>query len=137
MRGPGAPGASLGEETMIQSRLLEMGMSGRYLPEAGVWHWVPAERCSLQWTLERSYRQGVSAGLASRARGPAIFGCPGGLWPARALGWARSAVAAISFYPRWRFNARCWRSRNRGMMRGWREGMRVQGSGKENLYPEP
>jgi glycosyltransferase involved in cell wall biosynthesis len=50
----------LGEETRLQQRLLKSGAKGVYLPEAVVWHYVPAERCSENWALERQFRRGLS-----------------------------------------------------------------------------
>jgi hypothetical protein len=119
-RGPGAPNGSTGEESAMQTRLLAHGMTGRYLPQARVWHYVPSERCSADWAIQRAHRHGVSAGLEYAVRGPIIGGYPPGIWGSRLLDWTRSALAAISFYPRWRFNARWWRSRNRGLRQGWR-----------------
>ncbi len=120
-RGPGAASGGTGQESTMQLRLLAHGARGCYLPEARVWHYVPRERCSPEWTVERAYRHGVSDGLSYRARGPILLGYPGGLWRAWFIEWARTCVAAASFYPRWRFNARWWRSRNRGVRAGWRE----------------
>lgn len=51
-RGPGT--FSRGQETDMQLRLLQSGIEGHYLPEAVVWHYVPASRCSEEWALRRS-----------------------------------------------------------------------------------
>lgn len=50
----------LGEETRLQKRMLDSGAKGVYVPEAIVWHYVPAERCSENWALDRQYRRGLS-----------------------------------------------------------------------------
>jgi GT2 family glycosyltransferase len=61
--GPGSPSDSTGDETELQSRLRQAGHARAYVPDALVWHWVPRERCSPDWVLERAYRNGVGSGL--------------------------------------------------------------------------
>lgn len=56
-------GGTLGEETRLQQRLLANGYRGLYVPDAIVWHHVPANHCSPQWALERSYRVGLTEGI--------------------------------------------------------------------------
>ncbi|MEZ5588769.1 MAG: glycosyltransferase, partial [Sedimenticolaceae bacterium] len=41
----GATGGGLGDETRLLQRLLDGGYAGVYLPQAGVLHWVPKNRC--------------------------------------------------------------------------------------------
>ena len=53
---------SIGEETDLQKIMLENGVKGVYLPDGLVWHHVPADRCSLSWTLERNRRMGLLVG---------------------------------------------------------------------------
>lgn len=53
---------SMGEETDLQKRMLSRGVKGRYLPDAVVWHYIPAERCSKEWTLERNRKFGLLTG---------------------------------------------------------------------------
>lgn len=50
----------LGEETRLQQRFLESGAKGIYLPNAVVWHYVPSERCSEEWALDRQFRHGLT-----------------------------------------------------------------------------
>ena len=50
-RGPGTK--SRGQERDMQTRLLEAGKPGRYVPDALVWHFVPKDRCSPDWALAR------------------------------------------------------------------------------------
>jgi glycosyltransferase involved in cell wall biosynthesis len=115
-RGPGAPNGSTGEESAMQMRLLACGMQGRYLPDAWVWHYVPAERCSLEWALDRAYRHGVSAGLEGTEAG----------WKASAPAqWARRVAGWLT--PRRRFVARWWENYRRGMGEGERIRMRDGG----------
>lgn len=56
-------GGTLGEETRLQQRLLAKGYRALYVPNAIVWHHVPADRCSPQWALERNYRAGLTEGI--------------------------------------------------------------------------
>jgi GT2 family glycosyltransferase len=61
--GFGTAAGGTGEETNLQERLLRRGIRGVYVPDAMVWHYVPAERCSPRWTLQRAYQQGIEIGL--------------------------------------------------------------------------
>lgn len=105
-RGPGQGVAAGGQETMMQWQLLARGASGRYLPEARLWHYVPRERCSEQWAIDRAFRHGLSAGL------------DGGrcTLAGAAAQWARRAAGLIS--ARRHFKARWWESYNRGVRKG-------------------
>lgn len=60
--GPGRA-ISVGEETDLQLIMFSQGVKGVYLPQGLVWHHVPAERCSPDWTLERNRRMGLVVGL--------------------------------------------------------------------------
>lgn len=53
---------SIGDETDLQRVMLQQGVKGVYLPAALVWHHVPADRCSSEWTLERNRRMGLLVG---------------------------------------------------------------------------
>ncbi len=65
-RGPGGTSRGTGNETDMQMRLLESGVRGIYVPSAMVWHYVPRERCTPRWALDRAYRGGVAIGLDHR-----------------------------------------------------------------------
>ncbi|MCC6444207.1 MAG: glycosyltransferase family 2 protein [Armatimonadetes bacterium] len=43
----------VGEETDLMSRLMQMGLVENYLPEAGIKHFVPEDKCSLGHILSR------------------------------------------------------------------------------------
>jgi glycosyltransferase involved in cell wall biosynthesis len=58
--GPGT--LVVGQETDMQRRLQELGCTARLVPAAMVWHYVPVERCSEEWILQRAYRLGRSVG---------------------------------------------------------------------------
>jgi GT2 family glycosyltransferase len=63
-RGPGARTRATGQEMDMQARLISIGVKGKYLSRARVWHYVPASRCTPQWALQRAYRDGVGRGLS-------------------------------------------------------------------------
>ncbi|MBT8447998.1 MAG: glycosyltransferase [Gammaproteobacteria bacterium] len=60
--GPGAAGGSTGQETDMQRRLMQAGVTGHYLPGAMVWHYIPTSRCTPAWILRRAYRRGIEKG---------------------------------------------------------------------------
>lgn len=61
-RGPGTH-HSIGDETEMQDRLVRRGGTGRYLPNALVWHFVPKERCSDTWVIQRARQMGIARGI--------------------------------------------------------------------------
>jgi len=61
--GPGL--SASGQESDMQVRLRTAGVIPEYLPDAKVWHYVPAKRCSPEWLLERAAR--VERGMATLA----------------------------------------------------------------------
>ena len=66
---------SIGDETDLQRVMLQQGVKGVYLPAALVWHHVPADRCSTEWTLERNRRMGLLVGRKlTEAPAPKRFG---------------------------------------------------------------
>lgn len=95
--GPTESYRALGEETELQKRLLELGCRGVYVPGAKVWHWVPAERCTLRWARRRRYQASLTRTLQGEPPGrdvPKVAGAPRWLWrvcaeDALALLWER------------------------------------------------
>lgn len=74
--GPGSPiGLTVGDETDMQRRLLAANVRRVPVPDAIVWHYVPASRCNLRWALQRRYRHGFSIGLQARPQDE-TFGVP-------------------------------------------------------------
>lgn len=63
-RGPGSPTGATGQESAMQRLLQEHGCEPWYLPDAVLWHWVPASRCSEEWAIERKFRQTVEYVMA-------------------------------------------------------------------------
>lgn len=55
-----------GEESDMQIRLRATGLQPQYVSEAKVWHYVPTNRCSAEWALNRAYHTG--AGMAKVRR---------------------------------------------------------------------
>jgi len=74
--GPGSPHKAVGQETDMQERLLAAGIKQVFVPDAKVWHHVPAERCSPQWALRRQYQHGITHGFQQHHKDPALFGLP-------------------------------------------------------------
>lgn len=61
--GPGSPTGARGQESVAQDNLRSNGVLPEYVPDALVWHYVPLERCSVAWTVQRKYQVGLMAGL--------------------------------------------------------------------------
>jgi len=57
---------AVGEETEMQIRLRAAGILPQYLEKAKVWHYVPADRCSPQWAIDRVYH--TAAGMTKRKK---------------------------------------------------------------------
>jgi len=73
--GPGASGRqTIGEESEVQRHLLATGMTGLYLPEAMVWHYVPKDRCTTAWVKKRCHTSGIVTGLQDHDQGLVSFG---------------------------------------------------------------
>ncbi len=102
-KGPGSPTRSVGQETDMQQRFLKRGLRGLYLPDAVAWHYVPRSRCSPQWTLDRSFREGICGGINAGQRGTSFYSRP----PKDSLKLLRSLVSygvtRLSRSPRLRF----------------------------------
>ncbi|PKO88942.1 MAG: hypothetical protein CVU18_05815 [Betaproteobacteria bacterium HGW-Betaproteobacteria-12] len=68
----------IGEETRLQIRLMNNGLTGLFLPNALIWHYVPTDSCNLSWLKKRYYRMGLTEGalLKSTENIATIFGMP-------------------------------------------------------------
>lgn len=62
-------GGAGGEETRIQQRLLEEGIKGYSVVDAVVFHFVPPERCTPRWALQRIRRYGFTVGATEPEAG--------------------------------------------------------------------
>lgn len=120
-RGPGSPTGSTGQESDMQRRLLARGLTGVYVPSAKVWHYVPRERCTPQWTIERNYRQGVERGRITAAEQKGRRAIPPAWVLKRYLGGIVKA-AALKFTgdEAKRFGSSFRRSYDRGLLAGYR-----------------
>ena len=121
--GPGTD--SVGGETEIQRRLRAAGYLPEYLPQALVRHWVPRERCTPRWALDRAYRIGVSEGLLHRDHGDSperpLLGYPRWMWREWLRRWRAKWRAALSPDPAVRFAAAREEALFRGLMAGRRK----------------
>ncbi len=64
--GPGTTADSTGDESELQLRLRSHGIQSWYVPEMRLAHYVPRDRCSAEWAIERAYRHGVGWGQIHR-----------------------------------------------------------------------
>jgi len=105
----------------MQRRLLARGLTGVYLPSAIVWHYVPLERCTPQWTIERNYRQGVERGRITAAESSGSKAIPPAWVVKRYIGGIlKAAVARFTLDEEKRFSSRFRRSYDRGLIAGYR-----------------
>jgi glycosyltransferase involved in cell wall biosynthesis len=118
-RGPGAASGSTGQEGEMQKRLLQHGVKGQYVPDALVWHYVPAERCDADWLIGRAHRHGVSRGIEMVRNGEVTS--VGALYMRRRLKqFARDLRALCTQSERWAFRARFSGSYDGGVEHGIR-----------------
>jgi GT2 family glycosyltransferase len=119
--GPGSASGSLGDETDAQARLLAAGVRGRYVPDALLYHWVPRDRSTPSWALERAYRHGVWCGLRGREDVPRLFGRP--RWAVRrgVQSWVAAQLLRLHPDPRRRFAAQASHAWVRGVLAGARQ----------------
>ena len=117
--GPGAVTGSVGQEGEMQRRLAADGVSARFVPEAMVHHWVPRDRCSPDWALERAYRDGIRMGLL-RANGTQIATVRDILVLVKQAGtsWVSAQLKRAGGDPGRHFAAQCRYRRRLGTLRG-------------------
>ena len=120
-RGPGSRLGSTGEETEMQRLLLEKGLDGVYVPSARVWHYVPRERCTPEWTIERNFKNGLQDGARAAGETGSRWGLPPWWITYRYIkGIIRSIMWSHSRDPELRFRAKNRRSYDRGLVCGLR-----------------
>ena len=120
-RGPGSSTGSTGQETDMQRRLLAAGLSGLYVPEARVWHYIPAQRCTPAWALERNYRHGLEHGRQRAGDRPAVAGLPLWVHRRRVQSVVRQFLASLSRSEVARFKAQHRRRHVEGVIEGIRQ----------------
>jgi hypothetical protein len=105
----------------MQRLLLRKGFCGIYVPTARVWHYVPRERCTPQWTLERNFKNGLQAGAVVAAEENHPWGIPPWWMTYRFLkGCVRWMMWSLSRDPGRRFRARNRLSYDLGLLLGLR-----------------
>jgi glycosyltransferase involved in cell wall biosynthesis len=117
--GPGAVTGSVGQEGEMQRRLVAAGVAARFVPEAIVHHWVPRDRCSADWALERAYRDGIRMGLL-RANRTQIATVRELLWLVKQAGtsWLGAQAKRLNTDPAALFAAQFTYRRRLGTLRG-------------------
>jgi hypothetical protein len=107
-------------------RLAASGCAPVAVPDAAVWHWVPRDRCSPQWALDRLSRHAFTAGLRfSRApSGRLWMGVPRVRWRLALASAFRVAMVRLWGSEESRFLARASLNRELGFIRGARHGRR-------------
>jgi GT2 family glycosyltransferase len=120
--GVGSAGNPVGEEFDMQTRLFAAGCAGVYVPGARVWHYVPADRCSPKWALQRHERIWFTNGMQGEADfdSPILFGAPRWMWRKLAGLFWRAAWANLHPSPQRRFEIRKDYYQYRGYLRGLR-----------------
>lgn len=121
--GPGAKSGATGQETTMQQALVKNGIAPVYLPNARVWHYVPASRCSPDWALERAFKSGVTIGMTMDRDAPngVLFGLPRWMLRKRLeLSWKLLKARFIASRQE-AFRVRYNLARFRGKMRGARK----------------
>ena len=123
--GPGSRTNSTGSETQLQLDLVRNGACAVYVPEATVMHRVPSSKCTPEWALHRSYRNGLQWGqfyyhneLNNEVR--TFLGYPS--WMVKLL-LKRAAQAAIKFFKssQKRFDGHYWLNWQWGYVQGFRD----------------
>lgn len=116
--GPGSALGATGQETVMQKRLRATGAIAIYVRRALAWHYVPRERSSRDWALNRQFRNGVGGALMHD------------LFPAGRKGWIKYTIVRLgrscrlyvlgllTFSPAKRFAARANLAEWRGIRRG-------------------
>ena len=119
-RGTGARTGATGQETDMHARLYDRGSRPVYVPDAMVWHYVPASRCSARWALDRMYRNGIGSGLDRVDHSSALFGYPRWMIREWLLKGLRTALAWICPDRLTRFQRRREFAHYSGLMTGRR-----------------
>ena len=68
--GPGSLSGATGQETEMQQRLVRAGVQPVWIPEAFVTHFVPSDRCTPEWIVQRGFRRAVAQGILRALEDP-------------------------------------------------------------------
>lgn len=136
--GPGGTSGARGQEREIQVRLLQRGLQGLYVPDAMLWHFVPAERCSRRWLYRRVYQNAISMPLETPddAREPQLAGIPRWLYRKALEAWLGSLWAWVRRDPQAVFERRYEYWNARGWMYGHRYFRRKRGKTFAESLPQ-
>lgn len=119
--GPGSPTGATGQESNMQRRMRAAGMTPQLVSDAHVFHFVPANRCSIDWAVHRARRNGISRGVAYRNRSVAEIAL--NLW-GYSIGLLTSTAAKVLTSPlpdsRLHFHARYRQQKALGYFNGFR-----------------
>jgi GT2 family glycosyltransferase len=119
---PGTEGNPTGQERDLQDRLRAAGHTPVYVAAGRVWHWVPTERCTPEWALERASRRASSRRLrrelARPTPGARFRAAPLALWGRLARAALRAAAVSLVADAERRFLARRRVHEIRGEIRG-------------------
>jgi len=128
-------GTPTDEDTDFQMRPLANGSAVVYVEDAVVWHYVPMERCTQEWAIQRHYRNCLGKVLISKELprvSRRILGLPLGYWKYMVqLYLGRFLAENLAFIipdKRMRFRVRRWAAGVRGRL----EGIRRNVSGTAN-----
>jgi hypothetical protein len=125
--GPGAlhagtEGNPTGLEHQLQEQMLRKGYAPVYVEGAVVWHFVPRERCTEDWTLHRKYRMAFSRTLRREelnpGRGPRLWRVPLQMWLLYILVRIIAMLAPLNPNPVGRFHWVLNLHKVRGKIRG-------------------
>jgi glycosyltransferase involved in cell wall biosynthesis len=120
-RGPGSPFGATGQESQMQRVLLARGILGKYLPSARVWHYVPADRCSIEWVINRKFRTGVQQGMNLNPAHGALLGVPNWAVKRWLIANAKRVFSKLQRDPRARLDAEL----NLQQIKGYLSGVRA------------
>lgn len=119
--GPGGTTDGVAQDWQMQQDLHRVGVHAVIVPDAMVYHWVPTERCSPEWTCNRGVRNGIRRGSQLRdVRGilrlKLLVRYVMPIIGAGTLGYLATRFC-------WSRHARFWAEYNRsvtqGILRGW------------------
>ncbi len=119
--GPGGSSGAIGQESVMQQRLLKIGVRPEFVPGALVWHYIPSVRCSPEWFIHRQYRYAILDQMHC-SKPNSRLGIP--WWHLRRLGrdWLRYLKSRLSsdeetkflakrrYYERWGRVVGAWRA---------------------------
>lgn len=107
-----------GQESDMQIRLRAKGIKPQYVEAAKVWHYVPASRCSPEWTIARAYRSGAGSAMVERKQRSAQlkFIWKSLTWNLSPLWVLRRAISRYATNEQTRFKAAHRVARRRAML---------------------